>query len=281
MSAIKIKTGHYLNDEYTSVTQNSLWQKLCNYIKNNASKFSNIFYNEATGYIKVLYSSEDQFLNLVKTIDPSTQLVKNLIRTIKVKTKFNYNKKTLELVDDFSSNEIIYSITYNNKLKTKNSLFFDEESVEDYSNNFDVALYNNCNYRLAILIYDVKESILHTNNEIEEKEHINQFNYLCYNIETNKFENETYQDIINLSSYLDLNEFINLQQPIKSRQLTHDDDTVVLYEFSNYRVSISNFKMINKSMKDFINFINLSYNTKSQFIDSLIAKSIKYDVKGV
>lgn len=278
MNAIKFKNGHYLDDEYTSVELDTLWNKLVSYIKNNASAFSNIYYNKHENYIKVNYLNEGQFLDLIKKVDPNFILKKNIIRTTKLKLRFNHDSKSLEIVDDPNSNEIYYS-TCNNRINAKGAIYFNEESVEDYTNDYDCDQYLNCNYVIARFTYDVNASIMNnTTSDIKNLSNSEDV-FLCYNLNTNKLENDLYLDTMNKNKSIDVEKLIdafnnNSYDQILSRQIS-DADFEKMYQFSNIKYSISEFKMIDKSEIEFMNFKAFaSRKMYENFIEKMERKAI-------
>ena len=242
-----------------------LWGKLVDYMKKNVSAFSKIQYNKEENSIKVDYTNENQFLDIIKAVDPSNFLQKNLIRNIRIKTRFNPETKSLEIVDDPDSNEITYSVTCNKQIKFKNSIYFDEEAVSDYSND-----YADCTFSVACVLYKVKCLDIETAESQINTENI----FLCYNSESEKLDENTYEDSLNSGSLIDLSGFIaefngskNYENIFNART---DESERYVYTFSDVKFAVSSFKMPNKSEKDFLNFSSYSSRTiYDNFLSSL------------
>jgi len=258
MNSIKLRNGHYLGDEFTSVSFDVLYDKLVAYVKNHTSAFSNISGSKREGNVKIDYFSKDNYLDIIKSMSPDEFLKKNLIRTTRLKLKFVPERKCLEIVDDPDSNKLTYSVTCNNRINVKDSIYFDDEAVQDYSNDYDCEKYIDCKYTIARVSYDVKMSMMNTvTNDIENSE-FSEAVYLCYNTETGKYESNAYEDTINKDESIDVKnliKFLNSEQCNSIKTLTKDDGKFVrIYEFKNIRLSHTNFKMINKSEIGFMNF---------------------------
>lgn len=278
MNAIKITTSKNTGDLFAARTKQDLWNKLLNYIREHASSMNGVMIDEFHSQIKIKYSSEQQFLDIVDKIAPSLVLDKNVIRTVKLNTIFDKPSKGLSLsnenVEDFSDyNEIFYSFTCNMKDVPKNSIFFHESALVNYMDDFDRQKYDSCTYRLALLNYDVQKLYVKSDFQTEESTY-NETTFLCFNETSNAYSGQSFSDTLNQNSSIDVetvaSSIRNGQVSLADRTVSLDNDEMIYYSFSNVKLKNTSMRMIDQSPADIIRFFSfLSREKQQEWISSI------------
>lgn len=241
MKQLKVENSYLLGEKFSSTSSEALWDIVVNYIKNNNhNNAKNLKFDKNNLKIDFSIFDETKLFDIIKSFSiPENKLIneKYLVRTIKLKVKFDKETKTIELIEDENLNTVTYNIS-NNKIDD-NSLFFSNESlIKNYENLNDI---KENPLRLSILFFNE-----YLNNELVGEKYI----CLPFNIDEIKFDQTNLTDCGNFNYNKFIDDFNN--GIIDDNYILNNEN----YYYKNYKLVVTEIRLIDNTENSILLFKN-------------------------
>ncbi len=276
MNSFKIENSAVLNDDkFSAMDYDTLWNKLSDYVYGNASNFSNINANKNEGKISVAVSDESKLKDFIKFTAPVPELKQKLIRTLQLNLKFDETLKSLVPTDENTENFSSYNtVSYQAACETadtesKNSLFFHDSALVNYDSDFNKDAYLACNDYLAVVTFNM------TKNQVVDDDVVSTTTsdmiFVCYDRNERKLKHMNF-NALNESATIDADQFIDAFNSGTIGSLS-----TLECAYSNFKIGVSMFKLLNDDENDIINFMKFNPMMYNKFIENLKKNMVDID----